>query len=178
MKEKDAIKEGKRILDKVLEKFPEIKERIEIAYSTFYNFNAGYKCDTDNLKFKIELGHSFFKYSDEKKEAFIAHEIGHHFHIIKSYKQKRLKRIKKWNHEALNNPHINQYGIKSRLRRIKKWDVMYEIYADNIAAKAGYAKPLLDHLKKYYEDMHKFLGPITKDRVSARIENLENLLKN
>ena len=98
----------------------------------------------------------------------MAHEIGHYIHN-KKFNDEKLRKI-------VNRIRLIKKGRSNE--RINKWSTLTEIYADNQAAKVGYGEPLLSFLKNLYKKDYAYFTEHGKKELSARIENLEEILKN
>lgn len=117
----------------------------------------------------------FYGLSDEEKKGVFAHELGHGKRILrfKNHPEK-IKKLVKWNRKM--EPYLAHYiQPKKKDARLIKWHMMKEMYADNLAAEAGYGPQFLMHLR----DVHKRYDytPVSNTEMEARIENLEKKIR-
>jgi len=201
--EKKSLEDLRRVYDKVVQSFPQVKKddmvllfSQDIPHAGFTHWTGvGY----NQLKFypAILSGKNFAKLSEEMKEGCIAHELGHYcdaFKLINKLSGKdfykdlnhpviqrmiRQKRItKKAYLYAGYSPLISVLKVFSKKirhtdKRLKQWYLVSEQYADNKAFEAGYGKQVIEVLK-YFKP---FASPSSKTYLTARIKNLEEKLR-
>lgn len=169
---------------KVLKRFSDINEtEVRVVYMPFLEeyavlspFDYRYQLGCYAYSHVLNIGELFFVFSDEEKEAVIAHELGH-YRRTKNQNLNKIIREISWNNEIgtyVKNGNINEN--KHRIERLQKWSFLSESYADNEAIKEGYQEELFSALKTAYKK-DKGKMPIIAERVlKSRMDNLKRIL--
>lgn len=185
----DLEKELKEMYLKVVKKFPQIKEsEITIKYPT--NVIAGITLVQGKNGFhgRLDASKFFFDdyqlgFTDEEREAVIAHELGHYDYYKKNFNSRRINRIVKWNNKSHLYDEFPTFfymvGLFSKrtrrnIKRLEKWYMMTEMYADSKAAEAGYDRQISSALEKLSYHIDDFTE---WKRVKIRIKELEKILE-
>jgi len=137
--------------------------------------------DKMNLNPTLMIGEYFFNLPHNEREAIIAHELGHYHHFNKNPTLERAIKMDARERAYKYLTIMEQYNpdeITSHLsKQLKKWHTLHEVYADNQAAKAGYAIPSLNLIRNIYEHNKELLADTPKKEQEARIANLEKIIK-
>lgn len=173
-------KELKKVYLDVVKKFPDIKPK-ELKLEC-YPLDSTAGLLMFNFLFKYEptliVGRFFFSLSPLEKEATIAHELGH-YHRLRKYGRKKLLNTLTLNFIACNYQENSEADERKKrfYNRVEKWYALFESYADNKAAEAGYAAGLISVLKKICQREGDGLQPMVKKGNLLRIGKLEEKLK-
>lgn len=203
MREEFAEKHVRKLYSKVVKRFLNInRDDIKVEYLPDYDYVGISVLDYYKLIIMDELvkkptlkaGPDFLRFSEEEKEATIAHELGHYEHDIKGMPE-GIKRRTLWAvtirlYHQIDDPstldtlagltHIktesakrilNFFNKESRFARLQKWNQMCDLDADNKAIDAGYGKGLLSALRKIYDKEYPRI--VRPDYLLERIKNLE-----
>lgn len=183
------LEEFERVYSRVVEKFPEIKkEELKLKHMDDFEYVSFLMIDDkkylEENKIVIDpsmiVGAKFLEFSEEEKEASIAHELGHYTRYKKSSPKKVGKSIlyayimsvyanspEMWQLEEMDS------NIRHKMKRVKKWHFMQEVYADNRAIEAGYGKVLINVLTRHLKKYSMAFAPVQRDEMIIRINNLE-----